>query len=305
MWNQFNTADYEGQIAETVTVSGYNGDRVNAYMARPLGSGPYPSIVLIHHLPGWDELYREFARRFAHHGYVVCSPDLFARFGQGTPDDIASAARGQGGVSDDSVLADAEGAAAFLNSLPYTNGKVGIIGSCSGGTPLIHGRLPLQRLRRGCGPVGRTSRHARRHAHSSAAGRSDRPDRRAIHPRCWGSSATTTSPRPPKRLTSRKMRSSNTARTTTSIATTGPDTASGTTTAERIVPNRRWTRGKRYSPSSAKSCPSSTSIRFTQALLRVKRLKLENLFDAPLGLSFIAPRKDLNLWITELAYRLI
>ena len=133
MWNQFNTADYEGQIAETVTISGYNGDRVNAYLARPLGSGPYPSIVLIHHLPGWDELYREFARRFAHHGYVVCSPDLFARFGQGTPDDIASAARGQGGVSDDSVLADAEGTAAFLNSLPYTNGKVGIIGSCSGG----------------------------------------------------------------------------------------------------------------------------------------------------------------------------
>ena len=133
MWNQFNTADYEGMIAETITISGYNGDRVNAYFARPLGSGPYPSIVLVHHLPGWDELYREIARRFAHQGYAVCSPDLFARFGQGTPDDIASAARGQGGVSDDSVLADTEGAAAFLNSLPYTNGKVGIIGSCSGG----------------------------------------------------------------------------------------------------------------------------------------------------------------------------
>ena len=133
MWNQFSTADYEGMIAETITVSGYNGDRVNAYFARPLGAGPYPSIVLVHHLPGWDELYREIARRFAHHGYVVCAPDLFARFGQGTPDDIASAARAQGGVSDDSVLADTEGVAAFMNSLPYTNGKVGVIGSCSGG----------------------------------------------------------------------------------------------------------------------------------------------------------------------------
>ena len=99
MWNQFNTADYEGMIAETITISGYNSDRINAYFARPLGSGPYPSIVLVHHLPGWDELYREIARRFAHQGYAVCSPDLFARFGQGTPDDIASAARGQGGVS--------------------------------------------------------------------------------------------------------------------------------------------------------------------------------------------------------------
>ena len=39
MWNQFNTGDYEGMIAETITISGYNGDRTNAYFARPLGSG--------------------------------------------------------------------------------------------------------------------------------------------------------------------------------------------------------------------------------------------------------------------------
>ena len=133
MWNQFNTADYEGMIAETVTIKGHNGDQINAYSARPIGSGPYPSIVLIHHLPGWDELYREFARRFAHQGFVVICPDLFARFGQGSPDDIASAARGEGGVSDDSVLGDCEAARDYLKALPYTNGKVGIIGSCSGG----------------------------------------------------------------------------------------------------------------------------------------------------------------------------
>ena len=175
MWNQFNTGDYEGMIAETVTISGYNGDRTNAYFARPLGSGPYPSIVLIHHLPGWDELYREIARRFAHQGYVVACPDLFARFGQGTPDDIASAARAQGGVSDDSVLADAEGAAAFLNSLPYTNGKVGIIGSCSGGTPLLHGGLPVELFRRRGRSVGRQSRHGPGHADASAAGSAHRP----------------------------------------------------------------------------------------------------------------------------------
>ena len=54
MWNQFNTANYEGMIAETVTIKGHNGDQINAYSARPIGSGPYPSIVLIHHLPGWD-----------------------------------------------------------------------------------------------------------------------------------------------------------------------------------------------------------------------------------------------------------
>ena len=31
---------YEGLLAETVTYEGDGGDLINAYMARPLGSGP-------------------------------------------------------------------------------------------------------------------------------------------------------------------------------------------------------------------------------------------------------------------------
>ena len=133
MWNQFNTDDYEGMLAETITIAGHGGDMVNAYVSRPLGRGPFPAIVLVHHLPGWDEFYRETARRFAHHGYVVCCPDLFARFGKGSPDDIASAARGVGGVADESVVGDYDASLNYLRSLPYTNRKVGIIGTCSGG----------------------------------------------------------------------------------------------------------------------------------------------------------------------------
>jgi len=38
---------------------------------------------------------------------VVC-PDLYERFGHGTPQDIASKARGEGGIADDSVVGDAE-----------------------------------------------------------------------------------------------------------------------------------------------------------------------------------------------------
>ena len=57
--------------------------------------------MLVHHLPGWDELYQEFARRFANHGYTVICPDLYCRYGHGTPDDVAAKARGAGGVADD------------------------------------------------------------------------------------------------------------------------------------------------------------------------------------------------------------
>ena len=129
----YTTDLYEGMLAETVSISGANGDALNAYFARPLGAGPVPAVVLIHHLPGWDEYYREAARRFAHHGYAAISPDLYHRLGSGTPEDVAAMARGQGGVPDDQVIADVEGARQYLNGLPYTNGKVGLFGTCSGG----------------------------------------------------------------------------------------------------------------------------------------------------------------------------
>jgi len=133
MWNQLQTGAYDGMLAEPVTITGYGGDRIHAYMSRPLGSGPYPGIILIPHIPGWDELNREVARRFTQHGYIAICPDIYDRFGHGLPDEIAGKAREAGGVPDDSVVGDCEGALGYLRSLPYSNGMVGVIGMCSGG----------------------------------------------------------------------------------------------------------------------------------------------------------------------------
>ena len=124
---------YEGMIAETTTMRGHGGDDILAYLARPLGAGPFPGVVLIHHAPGWDEWYREATRKFAHHGYVAISPNLYDREGPGSPDDVAAKVRAAGGVPDDQVIGDVEGAMRYLRALPYHNGKVGVIGTCSGG----------------------------------------------------------------------------------------------------------------------------------------------------------------------------
>jgi hypothetical protein len=66
--------------------------------------------VLIHHPPGWDEYYREFSRRFAEHGFIAVCPDLYERYGHGTPDDVAALVRGDGSIADASLIADAEAA---------------------------------------------------------------------------------------------------------------------------------------------------------------------------------------------------
>ncbi len=124
---------YEGMLAETVTVPGDGGTLINAYFARPLGAGPFPAVVLIHHMPGWDEWYREATRRFAYHGYAALSPNLYFRVGHGTPEDVAVKVRADGGIPDDQVVGDVAGAMAFLRSLSYINGKIALFGTCSGG----------------------------------------------------------------------------------------------------------------------------------------------------------------------------
>jgi len=129
----YHTDMYEGMLAETITTQGAGGDLIRSYFARPLGAGPFPGMVLIHHLPGWDEWYREAARRFAHHGYTAISPNLYDREGHGTAEDVAAKVRGAGGVPDDQVIGDVEGAMRYLRSLPNNNGKVGVFGTCSGG----------------------------------------------------------------------------------------------------------------------------------------------------------------------------
>jgi carboxymethylenebutenolidase len=129
----YHTDLYEGMLAETITVSGANGDAINAYYARPLGPGPFPGVVLVHHMPGWDEWYREATRKFAHHGYAALSPNLYYRAGHGAPDDVAAKVRAAGGVPDDQAVGDIVGAGAFLSVQPISSGKVAVFGTCSGG----------------------------------------------------------------------------------------------------------------------------------------------------------------------------
>ncbi len=120
--------------AETVTITGGGGDDIEAYLAQPLDGGGCGGVVVLHHLPGYDEATKEITRKFAAHGYLAICPNLYSRQAPGaSPDDAAAAVRAMGGVADEQVVADVDGAARFLKSLGSSNGKVGSIGYCSGG----------------------------------------------------------------------------------------------------------------------------------------------------------------------------
>ncbi|GIM92617.1 dienelactone hydrolase family protein [Paractinoplanes toevensis] len=125
---------YDALLAETVTIRGANGDKIEAYSARPLDSGPHGAVVVIHHMPGYDAGTKQITRKFASYGFLAVCPNLYHREAPGAdPDDAAAAARAVGGVPDERLVGDVEGAADYLRELSSSNGKVGVIGYCSGG----------------------------------------------------------------------------------------------------------------------------------------------------------------------------
>ena len=69
----------EGMIADTIGITGHNGDVIHAYYAQPLTGGNVPSVVVLHHMPGWDEWTKEVVRKLAFHGYAAICPNLYSR----------------------------------------------------------------------------------------------------------------------------------------------------------------------------------------------------------------------------------
>jgi carboxymethylenebutenolidase len=107
---------------------------LEAYFAEPLGDGPYGGVVVIHHMPGYDEATKQITCRFADHGYFALCPNLYSREGIGKgPVEVAALIREKGGGPDEQLVGDVDGATHHVRSLHRSNGKVATIGYCSGG----------------------------------------------------------------------------------------------------------------------------------------------------------------------------
>jgi carboxymethylenebutenolidase len=107
--------------------------RLEGYLARPEGEGPFPAVVIIHEIFGLNENMRDIAHRFASEGYVALAVDLFAgrnravcmfRFlGQQLTNPLNNGS-----------IRDLKAALSFLAEQPDIDGaRLGAIGFCMGG----------------------------------------------------------------------------------------------------------------------------------------------------------------------------
>jgi carboxymethylenebutenolidase len=136
----------EALTAKTINITGYGGDEIEAYLAVPDdGSASRGGVVVIHHMPGYDSSTKEITRKIAAFGYAALMPNLYYRDAPGaSPDDAAATARAMGGVPDERLVGDVAGAAEYLRGLSGSNGKVGVIGYCSGGRQSFLAACSLQ-----------------------------------------------------------------------------------------------------------------------------------------------------------------
>ncbi|MBI2864041.1 MAG: dienelactone hydrolase family protein [Chloroflexi bacterium] len=128
---------YEAMLAETVRFVSQAPtgrlDIVDGYLARPLGPGPYPGVIVIHEAFGLLDHTKSLARRFAARGYVTIAPDLFSRGAAPDPSRLPDVMDKMRGLLDAQAVADLEGAVVALRAVANCSGKIGCIGHCSGG----------------------------------------------------------------------------------------------------------------------------------------------------------------------------
>lgn len=129
-----SVSNNDTMTARTVTIGSRDGTDIEAYLVTADDAGRRGGVVVIHHMPGYDRSTKEIARRFAELGYDALCPNLYWRQAPGAePSDAAAAVRSQGGLPDTQLVDDVAGAATYLRGQEWSNGKVGVIGYCSGG----------------------------------------------------------------------------------------------------------------------------------------------------------------------------
>ncbi len=119
---------------QTITWPGAEGQTMAGYLAIPAdASGPLPAVMVIHENRGLNPHIKDVARRVALEGFMALAPDFLTPAG-GTPEDEDKARDMTGALDSEQTTQNAVATVAFLKKDSRSNGKVGVIGFCWGGT---------------------------------------------------------------------------------------------------------------------------------------------------------------------------
>ncbi len=111
------------------------GGRLPAYYARPAGSGPFPTILVIEEIFGVHEYIKDVCRRFAKRGYLAVAPELYARLADLStmtdPQEIFQKVILK--APDATMLSDLDSTLAWAVTHDGDPNRLGVNGFCRGG----------------------------------------------------------------------------------------------------------------------------------------------------------------------------
>lgn len=126
-----------------------DGTEMNAYVARPSGTGPHAGVMVFQDGFGVNVSNREIADGYAEHGYVAIAPELFHRTAPGFEsdyDDIDAVMPHIKALTTDGLIADCTATFEWLTAQhDVAARKIAAVGFCMGGRTafLANSALPL------------------------------------------------------------------------------------------------------------------------------------------------------------------
>jgi carboxymethylenebutenolidase len=120
-----------------ITIPSADGGAIPAYIAMP-ATLPAPAVVIVAAVFGVDAGTREWADRYAAHGFIAVAPDFFWRTIPGpmraeVPEERAKATERNEKFDRDAGQRDIASVRDYLRALPESNGKWSVAGYCFGG----------------------------------------------------------------------------------------------------------------------------------------------------------------------------
>ncbi len=109
-----------------------NGEKMDAYLARPKAKKRYPAVVVIHENRGLNAHIEDVTRRVASAGYLGIAPNALSPLG-GTPADTDEARKLFTQLKPEESLQRFIKVFDYLASRPDCNGQFGCVGFCWGG----------------------------------------------------------------------------------------------------------------------------------------------------------------------------
>jgi carboxymethylenebutenolidase len=122
-----NLPEATGGLNVTSSMVAYY-DGVQGYLARPVGDGQYPGVIMIHEWWGLNDNIKAMADRLAAQGYIVLAVDLYNGNVATTPDEARSF---MGAFDQEEGIRNMRAAAAYLRAQGAP--KLASLGWCFGG----------------------------------------------------------------------------------------------------------------------------------------------------------------------------